>query len=156
MAQRHRSLVPLARDHYEGLLLVQQLRESDRNMMVGWPSTTADRARFVARFYDEHLKEHFEVEEKALFPVVAENVDQARRVVTELLGEHRLIEHSIGRFRSAIEPQSADSLLKFADLLENHIRKEDRVLFPLIEEFASQEILDRIEQAIDPQHGHHQ
>jgi hemerythrin-like domain-containing protein len=156
MAQRHRSLIPLARDHYEGLLLVQQLRESDRAIMVGWPSSVSDRGQFVVRFYDEHLKKHFDVEEKALFPPAAEYLDQARGVVAELLAEHRVIEQFIARFRSGGEPQIAESLLEFGSILERHIRKEDRVLFPLIEEFASPEILDRIEQSIDPMHGHHE
>ncbi|MGH2567837.1 MAG: hypothetical protein ACRDGA_05815, partial [Bacteroidota bacterium] len=66
MARRHTSLIPLARDHYEGLLLVQQLREPQRPMMPGWPETPSERATFIAWFYDEHLKNHFEAEEHAL------------------------------------------------------------------------------------------
>lgn len=156
MAQRHRSLVPLALDHHEGLLLVQQLREADRAIMVGWPTTVTDRASFVSRFYDEHLKSHFDVEEKALFPLAAEFVVQARPIVEELLSEHRVIEQFVGRFRSVSEPQTVESLLEFGNLLEQHIRKEDRVLFPLIEECASSEILDRIEQSVNPLHDTHQ
>lgn len=30
MARRHESLIPLAKDHYEGLLLEEQIRKEDR------------------------------------------------------------------------------------------------------------------------------
>ncbi len=150
MAHRHKSLIPLARDHYEGLLLVQQLRESHRAIMAGWPATHVEQAKFIAQFYDRHLKNHFEAEEQALFPTAIKNVEQARPIVDELLEEHRRIEQSISTFRRPSEEGLAELLKKFGDLLEQHIRKEDRVLFPLLEEHASPAVLDQVEQLMNP------
>jgi hemerythrin-like domain-containing protein len=143
-------LIPLAKDHYKGLLLVQQLREHGRPIMTGWPQTTAERARFVARFYDEHLKKHFEAEEQALFPPALEHVPASRSIVQELLHEHRTIEEYIVQFRNASGSDPADVLQQFATLLEEHIRKEDRVLFPLLEKEAAPEVLETIKQNMGP------
>lgn len=150
MARRHESLIPLAKDHYEGLLLVQQLREHGRPMMAGWPNTPTDQAGFVARFYDEHLKKHFEAEEHALFPPASEHVPSSHSIVQELLHEHRTIEKYIAQFRTVSEENSAEALQQFAVLLEEHIRKEDRVLFPLLEREASPEVLETIKLKLGP------
>ena len=156
MAQRHRSLVPLARDHYEGLLLVQQIREPGRTMMVGWPAAENDRPGFVARFYDEKLRSHFKVEEDVLFTLVTRHVEPARSVIKELLSEHQRIEQFIVEFRQGDGIQKAQTLSEFTTYLEQHIRKEDRVLFPLIEEHAPAVVLNQIEESMNrfDQTGH--
>lgn len=102
MARRHESLIPLAKDHYEGLLLVQQLREHGRTIMSGWPHPPAAQAQFVARFYDEHLKNHFEAEEQALFPLASEHIVASRSIINELSNEHRTIEGYSTRFRASL------------------------------------------------------
>ncbi|HXG37582.1 MAG TPA: hemerythrin domain-containing protein [Bacteroidota bacterium] len=150
MARRHESLIPLAKDHYEGLLLVQQLREHNRAIMTGWPKTPTDQARFVARFYDEHLKKHFEAEEQALFPPASERVPASCTIVQELLREHRTIEEEVAQFRTASGNYPADALQQSATLLEEHIRKEDRVLFPLLENEATPEVLEAMRQKLAP------
>ncbi len=147
MAQRHKSLIPLSRDHYEGLLLSQQIR-ADRIMMNGWPSDPIDRARFVARFYDEHLKTHFAAEEESLFPLFTSHVPQGSHLVGELVAEHRIMEQFVSRFAKADSLTVLKELNEFAELLERHIRKEERQLFPLFEDHASKEILAQTEQMI--------
>jgi|SRR3990172_8364917 len=140
MAQRHKSLIPLSRDHYEGLLLSQQIG-ADRVMMNGWPPDPVGRARFVARFYEEHLKIHFVAEEESLFPSVTNHVPQASHLVNELIGEHRAMEEFVSRFAKADSPTVTKELNEFAEILERHIRKEERQLFPLFENHAPDEIL---------------
>ena len=150
MVRRHQSLIPLAQDHYHGLLLVQQIREHKRIIMTGWPPDPAGQARRVAEFYEEHLKNHFDAEEQALFPLASKHVESARAVVQELLNEHRALETFVAQFREAAEGITEQRIEEFASLLEQHIRKEDRVLFPLLEEHAPAEVLSQVESLMHP------
>lgn len=147
MAQRHKSLIPLSKDHYEGLLLAQQIR-ANRIMMIGWPADPEDRARFVARFYDEHLKIHFTAEEESLFPFVNLYVPQASVLVEELVAEHGRIKDLIARFAKPDVSTVEKELSNFSEILERHIRKEERRLFPLFENNAPQEILAQAQEKI--------
>lgn len=143
MARRHESLVPLSQDHYHGLLLAQQIRTTDRTILSGWPKDPAGQASFVVEFYREHLVPHFQAEEESLFPQVMEHVPSGRNQVKELLNEHRLVREFIERFRHPDQEKTPGQLEKFADLLDGHIRKEERELFPLFEAEAPPEVLER-------------
>jgi len=143
MAQRHKSLVPLSKDHYHGLLLAQQIKTTDRVMMPGWPSDPTDQARFVREFFNEHLVNHFQAEEESLFPLIVKHVPSARGQVDGLLREHRAMEEFAGRFAQPDIENPAAQLSDFSDLLEGHIRKEERELFPLFESKAPAEILEQ-------------
>jgi hemerythrin-like domain-containing protein len=147
MAQRHKSLIPLSHDHYEGLLLSQQIR-ADRIMMKDWPADPVGRARFVAGFHEEHLKTHFIAEEESLFPLIRKHVPQAATLVEQLIGEHRRMEQFAAQFSGADAPTISRELSEFSSLLEQHIRKEERELFPLFEMHASKEVLEQAEQMI--------
>jgi len=152
MARRHESLIPLSKDHYQGLLLAQQIKTNDRIMLVGWPSDPKVQAQFVAGFYKEHLVSHFEAEEKSLFPLIAKHIPAARGRIDELVLEHRRMEEFAGRFAGPDADIAKEELTKFSELLEAHIRKEERELFPLFESKAPPEVL---EQAKDLLHRHY-
>ncbi len=145
MARRHKSLIPLSKDHYEGLLLSQQI-QADRVMMNGWPPDLEGRARFVARFYDEHLTTHFKAEEESLFPLITAHIPDGSSIVDELLNEHRTIERFVQDFASG--NATSQRLKEFGLVLEGHIRKEERQLFPLFEAQATAETLSQAERDI--------
>ncbi len=144
MAHRHESLVPLSKDHYHGLLLAQQIKTTDRVMMVGWPSAPAQQASFVRSFFAEHLTRHFADEEQSLFPLVVEHIPSASAQVDDLLRDHRAIEEFARIFEHPDPQRVAAQLGEFGDLLERHIRKEERELFPLFEAQAPPDVLQRV------------
>lgn len=117
-------------------------------MMAGWPSTPRDRAHFVAGFYDEHLKTHFAAEEESLFPLVNRHIPEGRPLVAELIAEHRTIEQFIEEFSRAVNDLVTTRLEEFSTILEGHIRKEERRLFPLFEDNASPKVLAQTEKMI--------
>ena len=147
MAKRHKSLVLLARDHHEGLLLALRLQQGKKALLRLWSHNPRWQASYVAEFYDKHLRRHFEAEEKALFPL-ASTIAACRPLVNELSLEHRTMEEYVDRFRNPAANALAKDLRSFGALLEEHIRKEDRVLFPAFEEHASKEMLQKAEAAI--------
>jgi hemerythrin-like domain-containing protein len=81
-------------------------------------------------------------------------------VIEQLLGEHRKLEAIVQHFRSGGLHSIAPPLTEFAELLEAHIRKEERALFSIYERYISpvaaehveQEVLSLIGAAIRPKH----
>jgi hemerythrin-like domain-containing protein len=148
MALRHKSLIPLSQDHYQGLLLAQQIRTTDRVMIAGWSSDPKEQARFVAAFFRDHLVNHFEAEEKSLFPLILQYVPSAEDRITELQREHRQLKDFAERFGNSTAEEPERHLQQFSELLDAHIRKEERDLFPLFEAQAPADVLEQAGQLL--------
>jgi hemerythrin-like domain-containing protein len=101
----------------------------------------------VVRFFDSDLVPHFRAEENVLFPTM-HRLSAAPQLIEELLSEHRKIERLVDQLRHSDCEQLTDRLIEFADLLESHIRKEERDLFPVYERLVSPEIAGRVEEEI--------
>ncbi|MDG2303564.1 MAG: hemerythrin domain-containing protein [Candidatus Binatia bacterium] len=137
MARRHPSLIPLSHDHREALGLVFRLHNPappGRVTAMTPVSTAASRATETIEFFSRHLETHFRAEEEALFPFLvarAELDDASGSLVERLIGEHR----RLGELRDAIEAAARgageleEALVAFGDLLETHVRTEERELF---------------------------
>jgi len=148
MARRHPALVPLASDHYNGLALALRLQQGTKALTRMWSHDLKFQAGYVVSFFQTELQHHFVVEEKVLFPVVVRHVKEARAIVDDLLNDHRAMESMVKRFCEPVSTALAQELNEFGRILEHHIRKEDRQLFPLFETQAPPEVLKRTEQKI--------
>ena len=139
---RDPSLIPLSHQHQHGLALcvtIERGLRQDRS-----PETAAKMARRVADIFDLELRNHFDVEERILFPAIRENLGPTP-LVDELIAEHRQLE-ALVRDVATAEPEV---LLRFAAQLSEHIRREERELFEDIQKRLPRETLDRLGQAID-------
>jgi hemerythrin-like domain-containing protein len=105
---------------------------------------TADQA---ARFLATDLAAHFKAEEEALFPKMR-NFPAASKLLSELLTERRMLEALAERLSDKEETELVRTLVQFADLLEAHIRKEERELFPLYESTVSDEAAAEVDCAV--------
>ncbi|HEU4554928.1 MAG TPA: hemerythrin domain-containing protein [Chitinophaga sp.] len=116
--KRSKAFVHFSKDHHFGLLLVWKIRE-DLSKGVSGKSING----YVQDFFSSHLEQHFAEEEKFIFSKLPK--DDLLRVQAE--EEHRNIRSLV----KAIPQQVAGSelLASFADLLEAHIRFEERTLF---------------------------
>src|SRR5690606_16098816 len=120
--ERHPLLRPLSREHHHGLLLCWRIR---RDL-----AERTDHARVLEEcrdFFHTELLPHFAVEEEVVFPVLGGNDPLVHRAVTE----HRRIARL---FILERDPQTVLSLIE--DELEAHIRFEERVLFPRVQQRA--------------------
>jgi iron-sulfur cluster repair protein YtfE (RIC family) len=154
--RRHESLIPLSREHHYGLLVCLRIHRGLENHKADlvWLS---ERAEKVIRFFESDLKTHFAVEEEIVFPAMS-GIEEADSVIRELIEEHRDIRRLIQRL--APSPKIVPLLREFADLLEAHIRKEERVLFPCYERHISPgkagqvriQVLEVIGSAMKPKH----
>ena len=85
-------------------------------------------AAAFSRFFAEESVRHFREEEERLFPEVA-HLEEAQPLVVRALLEHQRL-HALARQVASGEPAPMREL---AELLEAHVRFEERELFPLIE-----------------------
>ena len=110
--KRHAALVPLSHDHHRALVEAKRLRER------------GDAGVFL-RFYLGDMLAHFREEEELLFPLLVEG-DGVPELVARALAQHQRIHagaHALARGEG--DP------LALGELVEAHVRLEERELFPL-------------------------
>ena len=122
--KRNRALIPLSHDHHHALVAARRLRRAVEE------DAAAEAAAFSHFFAAESIR-HFREEEERLFPLVADS-EEARPLVVRALLEHQRLHALAGRLASG---ESAP-LRELGELLEAHVRFEERELFPLIERLA--------------------
>ena len=147
MAKRHPSLVPLSHDHHHGLALALRCRKHALGQLnPGDRDSVEDCAAEVDRFFQAALLPHFEAEEKVLFPALSGH-GPWDATVRQLEKEHDVFRTQLsGRESGGADHGSAlrKFLFDFGDLLERHIRLEERELFPMFEKLIPQDEADRL------------
>lgn len=129
---RHPSLVLLSHDHHHGLALALRCRKQALGQLR--PMGTAglrERAKEFVEFYRINLVAHFRAEEEILFPLMRTAVPDCAALVSELLGQHEQLRQALSQVEAG--RGLAKLIFDTGDLLERHIRKEERELFPLFE-----------------------
>jgi hemerythrin-like domain-containing protein len=118
--KRHPRLQDLSREHHGALKLVRGAR---RAAACGQAGEVQEQARRIAAAFAAELDPHFRAEERDVLPLLS----RAGRddLVQRTLADHREIGVVVARLRL---PDAAD-LCRFADLMEAHVRFEERELF---------------------------
>lgn len=125
----------LSHDHHHGLLLCWKIKTGfAKNIEIERIKKYCD------WFFTHYLKAHFEVEEAVVFSVLGENHPDVKRAKDE----HQKL---ISLFESPINVKQ--NLEEIKELLNTHIRFEERELFPMIQEKATLEQLQKIKEADD-------
>ncbi len=138
---RDPSLVPLSHQHQHALALCVRLERADRRdreELVKWNNE-------IDRIFLTEIRFHFDAEERLLFPEAITFPEMAA-LVSELLREHGLLRGLFERSGRGELDQAA--LLKFAQLLSGHVRKEERQLFEDCQRLMSPDQLTRIGAAL--------
>jgi hemerythrin-like domain-containing protein len=139
--KRSDALQLLSRDHQHALGAALELRRADQ--------AGAERAR--ERFLDFWRAEgsvHFRVEEEVLLPGCARHVEPSDPAVVRVLTDHVEIRRRADQLAAGEHSDPAD-LNALGELLNEHVRHEERVLFPLIEQRLPPEELDALAQEIE-------
>jgi len=151
---RHPSLIPLSHDHHHGLALALRCRKQALGQMkpVG-AEGLRERAKELEEFCSANLIAHFRAEEEVLFPRLAGAVPESKDMIDELLRDHEQLRQAPSRLANGAD--LAKSIFDLGDLLERHIRKEERELFPLIEQHfegaAAEEIGNELKKRLERQ-----
>jgi quercetin dioxygenase-like cupin family protein len=130
--RRHHALVPLSHDHHHALVEARRLRRGAEG------AEPRGAASDFLRFFSTETVEHFREEEELLFPL-AIGFDEARDPLVRALLEHQRIHALRGELDARLADDSpiAEVMRKLGELLDAHIRHEERVLFPLIERLVA-------------------
>lgn len=124
--KRDPSLIPLSHDHHHGLLRVFEIRQALR----GGDDAPLARQRVITRaFYVEDLRPHFRAEEEVLVPVLRDHAAVDEAEIERLLDDHR----RLGELLDDLDSRTT-ALADLADLLERHIRREEREIFAAYQE----------------------
>ncbi len=86
-------------------------------------------------FWENHLEAHFEVEEKVIFPILSAEDP----LIKQALSEHKRLRKLFSTWEN---PEK--TLGQIEEELEKHIRFEERILFPIVQEKATAEQLEAI------------
>lgn len=142
--KRSRELAPLSRDHHSGLLLCWKIRTGISK------GISAERiADYTIHYYNNHLANHFIEEEAHLFPIVGNGDTMTDQAVKE----HNDIVELITRLNESDNPDY-ETLIELSNVLEAHIRFEERQLFPYIEKKAETGKLENVGNTIAELHKH--
>lgn len=112
-------------------------------------STPESRCAETLAFFSAHLVPHFHAEEALLFPFLRDTVPATAALVDALVADHRRFE----QLRDAVAAAGDDAargpaLAAFADLLETHVRREERELFDAFPEGLPPDETQRLGDAI--------
>jgi iron-sulfur cluster repair protein YtfE (RIC family) len=143
--RRHDSLIPLSHDHHHGLVLAQLIK-SDAPAYKKLPKTLESKVEYTKNFYENDLKYHFYEEEKILYPSIKNKNKELEKLFKEIFREHSEITSLIYSLTSSDKQE--EILNKLGLLLESHIRKEERKLFPAVQKFLTLDELDGLNEKI--------
>lgn len=146
MSRRHNSLIPLSHQHQHALAMAVIIRRRfglEKGDEV-WQAETTEKVR---KLYSAELAGHFEVEETVLFPEMERYLGPLD-LVAELRQDHETLRNLVERL-DARGGAPLQTLGEFAALLEQHVRKEERRLFPEFEKRIPLEEALRIGREID-------
>ena len=143
--RRHPALRPLSHDHHHGLVEARRLRQA----ADGELAARREAAATFLRFYSSETIRHFREEEEALFPLLVEQPDPADHLLIRALREHQRLHALVERLdRAAAAGDPRPELMReLGELLDSHIRFEERTLFPFVESTVAEERLGRLELA---------
>ena len=138
--KRIEALAPLSRDHHNSLILAQLLKRG-APAYKGLPDTMQGRSIYARELFEKEIRDHFEKEERVLDK--AKDCSEAiGRLCSEIKAEHK----ELAALFLSLDPASGQEtqMDELGTKLEAHIRKEERVLFPLIQQYCPQDVLEQI------------
>jgi hemerythrin-like domain-containing protein len=144
--KRHSSIVSLSRDHH-GALILARLLQKNAPAYKDLPGDVKGKAVYATEKYQTELLDHFLTEEKSLLDQVIGVDKRIDELATQIHAEHTVLRALFEMIPSSKNLE--DDLDSLGRALENHIRKEERVLFPLIQETCDEALLNHIQNLLE-------
>lgn len=136
--KRSPQLTPLSHDHHAALEVALRLRRATG-------ATLAEATQALARFWDARGAGHFALEERLLDVTLLPGDAEWATAVGRMRDEHRVLRDAVAGLDR--EP-SAAAARATGTLLADHVRFEERQLFPLAERRLDPRDLDAIGRAL--------
>lgn len=154
--KRHTSLVALSQHHHYALLQSLSIRRAREEP----PERKASAMRKVAvkflDFWQAKGKLHFREEEEILLPAYAWHVSLENDPdVIRMLAEHASLRGRIARLAATLDANAGleSELAELGQLLSDHIRLEENIIFPRLENTLSEQELAELGRTLTRLHS---
>ena len=140
---RNEQIKKLSREHHSSLLFCWKIRQGLKNNLQ--PQRIFD---YIQYYWQQNLQPHFREEEKILFAPIKD------RQVQRAINEHKQIRRQIeGLANNLAKIDIQKNLARIADMVDDHVRYEERTLFPHLEKKLNKEQLKNIGEQIQKQYS---
>jgi len=140
--KRHEALIPLSREHHDGLILARLLQK-DAPAYKGLPTDDKGKAAYALELFLKILQPHFAGEDQILATIKNTHPD-IDKLAEEITDEHGQLTTAFLHINQSSNLHDALDVLGIN--LEQHIRKEERLLFPLIQEYCDEATMQKIKE----------
>lgn len=124
--KRDPALTGLSHDHHDALFAALKLKRATEE-------TAAAAREALATYWEGHGRAHFRLEEEVLFPAYARHGDPYDELIARALCDHVAIRQMVAAVSE--DPQAPpERLHALGELMSEHVRLEERQLFPKIEQ----------------------
>ena len=138
--KRDKNIIPLSQDHHLGLLSGWKIKQGIKK------NISYERIKnYINYHWDNSQSFHFDEEEKILFPYSDDELTQ------RAIDEHKEIRELL---KTLNEVEDFELLMLYADKVTEHIRFEERVLFPHLENILTEEQLAEVGKKLNEIHHH--
>ncbi len=136
--KRHKALHGLSSEHHHGLVWARRLEKAAKEQNS--ESASKELVDGFLVFWESDLYHHFRKEEDLLFPVYFTCAEGPTDSVMETLRQHVVIRGKIFQLQEAAKSElvSTELLKETSELLNAHVRFEERTLFEEIQENCSE------------------
>lgn len=154
--KRHTSLIALSQHHHYALLQSLSIRRAREEPPERKPSALRKVAEKFLHFWQEKGKLHFREEEELLLPAYSLHVSLENDPdVIRMLAEHASLRGRIARLASLLDANAdlESELTELGQLLNDHIRLEENIIFPRLETTLSEHELAELGRALTRLHS---
>ena len=134
--KRNENLKTLSWEHHDGLVTAFRLQQGIKNKI-----SVNILKKYILHIWDKALQHHFWQEEQVILTLKEKSKD-GKAVVDKMMDDHKIFRELIDQLKK--EKISIKQISDFENILNQHIRFEERQLFPFIESNLSQEELVEI------------
>lgn len=128
--KRHEKLIPYSRFHRK-ILFLALIAKENAPKVKGYPTESEDKINYALSFYKEELTAHFKLEQLKLFDFYINKDKEVDLLIKELIAERSEINNL---FQSLSVNRKETTLHQLGELLEKHVRKEERKFFQLVQQ----------------------
>ncbi len=141
---REKFLIPISKEHHDFLILAQLLKK-DVPDYKGLPTELTEKVKYAKEKFISLFKPHYLLEQK-LFDFLKSENEKFLEILFPYEKEHDQLEKFINDL--SLETAGEDELDKIGHLISNHIRNEERKLFPELQKKLSLEQKNKIEKLL--------
>lgn len=135
--KRNENLVVFSHEHHHGLVFCTRLKKAGK-------TDEKTICSFVKDFWENDLSDHFEREERILLPLLWDN-----EITKQFLAEHDQIKTRIQRILNNKNKTLVDDAITLSKLINDHIRFEERTMFPWLEKVLTPEELRKVGEELE-------